>query len=145
MRAKKPYQKRRKRVGRGRRSGHGKTSCRGEKGHGARSGVAFRPDFEGGQTPYYRRVPKRGFTNPTRKEYAVVNLDQLESLGQAEITPDVLISSGVIKKVESGLKILGRGKLTRKMNVSAHRFSIEAKKAIEAAGGQAVLIGQKSE
>lgn len=140
MRSKKPYHKKPKRVGRGRRSGHGKTSTRGHKGQRARAGFHMRPDFEGGQTPLYRRIPKRGFNHPAHKSYAVVNLDQLEQFNEAEISPDWLLRNKVIRRLDDGLKVLGRGTLTRKLIVKAHRFSVPAKKAIEKAGGQAVLI-----
>ncbi len=139
MRSKLPFHKKRKRVGRGRRSGHGKTSTKGHKGQRARAGFSMRADFEGGQTPLFRRIPKRGFNRP-RKEFAIVNLDQLDPLTETEINPDVLIGKEIVKDLGAGLKVLGRGKLTRKVTVRAHRFSAEAKKAIEQAGGQAVLI-----
>ena len=141
MRSKKPYQKRPKRVGRGRRSGHGKTSCRGHKGQKARAGFHMRANFEGGQTLLYRRIPKRGFNCPTHREYAIVNLEQLEHLRETQITPDLLLKNGMIKNLGNGLKVLGRGALTRKLKVEAHRFSSQAQKAIVQAGGEAILIG----
>lgn len=100
----------------------------------------MRADFEGGQTPLYRRIPKRGFNHPVRREYAIVNVEQLESLNESEITPDLLFKRGVIKNLGSGLKVLGRGTLKRKLKVEAHRFSAGAQRAIVQAGGEAVLI-----
>ena len=143
MRAKRPYQKKPKRLGRGEGSGLGKTSTKGHKGQRARSGFHQRPTFEGGQTPIHQRFPKRGFNHPNRKSYAIINLDQLAQFKVPEISPDWLIQNGVIKNLGSGLKILGRGKLTLKLKVQAHKFSTHAKEAIEKAGGQAVLIEQK--
>ncbi|MBI4358445.1 MAG: 50S ribosomal protein L15 [Candidatus Omnitrophica bacterium] len=141
MKAKRPYQKKPKRIGRGPGSGHGKTSTKGHKGQRARSGFHMRPAFEGGQTPIHQRFPKRGFNHPTHKSYAILNLDQLDQLKVPEISPDWLLQNGVIKRLQDGLKILGRGKLSRKLTVQAHRFSAPAKEAIEKAGGKAVLIG----
>ena len=103
----------------------------------------MRADFEGGQTPLFRRIPKRGFNQPHHKSYAIVNLDQLERLKDSEISPDGLLQNEVIRDLGVGLKILGRGTLTRKLTVKAHRFSAQAKKAIEGAGGRAVLIEEK--
>lgn len=100
----------------------------------------MRPGFEGGQTPLYRRLPKRGFNAPAHKQYAILNLDQLNGLGTTDITPQWLIEHEVIKDLGSGLKILGRGKLNQKLTVHADRFSAGAKQAIEKAGGQAVVI-----
>lgn len=142
MRSKKPYQKKMKRIGRGHGSGHGKTSTKGHKGQRARAGFSMRSDFEGGQTPLYRRTPKRGFNHP-RASFAIVNLDQLELLQTAEITPEILLAKEVIKDLGAGLKILGRGKLSRKLTVKAHRFSAQAKQAIEQAGGTALTIETK--
>lgn len=143
MKCKKPYKKRKKRIGFGESSGHGKTSTKGHKGQRARSGFTMRPTFEGGQTPLYRRVPVRGFNRPAHKEYAIVNLDQIEALGVAEIKPEWLIENEVVKKLGAGLKILGRGKLTKGITVHAHKFSAQAKEAIEKAGGRAMVIAQK--
>ena len=140
MRAKKPYQKKPKRLGRGTGSGHGKTSTKGHKGQRARSGFHQRPAFEGGQTPIHQRFPKRGFNQPHHKEFSILNLDQLEQLNISEISRDWLLERRIIKDLGSGLKILGRGKLGRKLTVHAHRFSGQAKEAIEKAGGKAVLI-----
>ncbi|WP_412988454.1 50S ribosomal protein L15 [Pediococcus siamensis] len=129
----------RNRVGRGTSSGNGKTSGRGQKGQKARGKV--RLGFEGGQMPLYRRIPKRGFTNINRKEYAIVNLDSLNAFDEgAEITPEVLLKAGVIKKVLSGVKVLGNGEVSKKLTVKANKFSESAVKAIEAAGGKAEVI-----
>lgn len=143
MKAKKPYQKKLKRLGRGESSGHGKTSTKGHKGQRARSGFHQRPMFEGGQTPIHQRFPKRGFNQPHHKSCAILNLDQLEQLKVSEVSPDWLVENGVIKELGSGLKILGRGKLGQKLKVQAHRFSAHAKEAIEKAGGQAILISPR--
>ncbi len=140
MKAKRPYEKQPKRIGRGVGSGHGKTSTKGHKGQRARSGFHQRPDFEGGQNPLYRRIPKRGFHHADRKRYAIVNLDQLMRFQESEISPELVVSRGVVKKLHDGLKILGRGKVERALTVKAHRFSGSAKQLIEAAGGKAVLI-----
>lgn len=129
-----------KRVGRGMGSGHGKTSTRGHKGQRSRSGHSLMRGFEGGQMPLHRRMPKRGFTNIFRKEYAVVNLDQLAGLGVATITPQLLMERKLIHHVKDGLKILGRGELTSPLTVSAHIFSASAKAKLEAAGGKAEIL-----
>ncbi|OGX05139.1 MAG: 50S ribosomal protein L15 [Omnitrophica bacterium RIFCSPLOWO2_12_FULL_50_11] len=143
MKSKRPYRKRPKRVGRGPGSGHGKTATRGHKGQLARSGYSTRVGFEGGQTPLYLKVGKRGFHCPTRKSYTILNLDVLSSLKADEISPQWLLENRIVKRMRDGLKILGRGEVKRKVIVRAHRFSAHAKEAIEKAGGQAVLIGQK--
>ncbi|MTD32246.1 50S ribosomal protein L15 [Planomicrobium sp. YIM 101495] len=131
----------RKRIGRGIGSGTGKTAGKGHKGQNARSGGGVRPGFEGGQNPLYRRLPKRGFTNINRKEYAVVNLDVLNRFEEGtEITSALLIETGVVSKEKSGIKILGNGSLDKKLVVKAHKFSGSAKEAIEAAGGQAEVV-----
>jgi large subunit ribosomal protein L15 len=133
--------KKRKRVGRGDGSGHGKTSCRGHKGQGARSGGNVQPGFEGGQMPLQRRLPKRGFHNIFRVQMAVVNLNQLESLaGGGEITPENLAQHGLIGGKNRRVKILGEGSLSKALTVRAHGFSATAKQKIEAAGGKAELI-----
>ncbi|MFC5559495.1 50S ribosomal protein L15 [Ureibacillus thermophilus] len=133
--------KKRNRVGRGIGSGNGKTAGRGHKGQNARSGGGVRPGFEGGQNPLFRRLPKRGFTNVNRKEYAIVNLDALNRFEDgAEITPALLIETGVVSKEKAGIKILGNGTLTKKLNVKAHKFSASAKEAIESAGGTTEVI-----
>lgn len=133
--------KNRKRVGRGTGSGHGKTSTRGHKGQKARSGGGVRPGFEGGQMPLFQRLPKRGFTNINRKEFAIVNLDTLNRFEDGtEVTPELLIETGIVRKEKSGIKILANGKLEKKLTVKAHKFSATAKEAIEAAGGQTEVI-----
>ena len=135
--------KKRKRVGRGPGSGHGKTAGKGNKGQLSRQGFSRRRDFEGGQMPLVRRLPKRGFTNIFRKEYAVVNLDRLAVFGEgAEVTPEALLEHGIIKKQLDGVKILGRGDLDRKLSIRAHRFSAEAMRKIQAAGGTAEILGK---
>lgn len=130
-----------KRIGRGTGSGHGKTAGRGMKGQNARSGGGVRPGFEGGQTSIFRRLPKRGFTNHTRKEYAIINLEMLNRFEDgSEITPELLMQSGLIKQVKTGVKILGVGTLEKKLHVSAHKFSKSAAEAIENAGGSATVL-----
>ncbi len=143
MRAKQPYNKRRKRLGRGTGSGHGKTSTKGHKGQLARSGsgARIRPGFEGGQNPLYRKLPKRGFNNAAfTTVYAIVNLDRIEALGVSEITPEILVARGVLKSLKSHVKILGNGVLSRPVVVKAHQFSEAAKAKIEQAKGQALVI-----
>jgi len=140
MRAKFPYEKRKKRIGCGPGSGHGKTATRGNKGQRSRTGSGRRPGFEGGQNPLYRRIPKRGFNHFPKKEFSIVNLDRLAKLGGQEVTPEKLLEGKVIRELKRGLKILGGGKLEKPLKVSAHRFSKQAKEKIEAAGGQAVVI-----
>ncbi|TAL16277.1 50S ribosomal protein L15 [bacterium] len=132
--------KKKKRVGRGPGSGFGKTSARGHKGARARSGYSRRPGFEGGQMPLQRRIPKVGFTNPFRKEFAVVNVLDLNRFEDGtEITPELLIEAGVIKKILDGLKILGKGELERKLVVYAAKVSKGAQEKIEARGGEVKL------
>lgn len=137
----------RKRVGRGIGSGHGTYSCRGIKGQKARSGGGVHPLFEGGQTPLSRRLPKlRGFTNPFRKEYAVVNLEKLQRFPEgAEVTPEKLVESRVVKNLKKPIKILGRGELSHPLVVKAHKFSETAREKIEAAGGKVEEIGWSAE
>ena len=130
----------RKRVGRGMGSGHGKTSTR-SKGQHAGTGFSQKRGFEGGQMPLHRRLPKRGFTNIFKKQYAIVNLGRLEKLEGDTFNPDRLQELGVIKKLGDGLKILGSGQLTRKIQVAAHLFSKSAKEKIQASGGTAEVIG----
>ncbi|WP_141434134.1 50S ribosomal protein L15 [Bacillus sp. 03113] len=131
----------RKRKGRGIGSGNGKTAGKGHKGQNARSGGGVRLGFEGGQTPLYRRLPKRGFTNINRKEYAIVNLDALNRFEEGtEVTPELLIETGVVSSEKAGIKILAKGKVEKKLTVKAHKFSSAAKEAIEAAGGQTEVI-----
>ncbi|MEK5036646.1 50S ribosomal protein L15 [Sporosarcina sp. FSL K6-3457] len=133
--------KKRKRVGRGTGSGHGKTSGRGHDGQNARSGGGVRLGFEGGQIPLFQRLPKRGFTNINRKEYAIVNLDTLNRFDAGtEVTPELLLESGIVSKAKSGIKILGNGTLDKKITVKAHKFSASAVEAIEKAGGQTEVV-----
>jgi large subunit ribosomal protein L15 len=132
--------KKRKRVGRGPGSGIGKTSGRGEKGQKSRTGYSRRPGFEGGQMPLVRRVPKRGFNNLFRKEFAVVNLERLNVLEGSDFTPATLVERGVVSNLRDGLKILAEGEITRAVNVSAHKISKAAQQKIEAAGGKVTLI-----
>ncbi|MFE8703848.1 50S ribosomal protein L15 [Cytobacillus sp. FJAT-54145] len=133
--------KERKRLGRGIGSGQGKTAGKGHKGQNARSGGGVRPGFEGGQTPLFQRLPKRGFTNVNRKEFAVVNLDALNRFEDGtEVTPELLIETGVVSNEKAGIKILAKGKVEKKLTVKAHKFSSAAKEAIEAAGGQTEVI-----
>lgn len=131
----------RKRVGRGSGSGHGKTSGRGQKGLGQRSGGTVRLGFEGGQTPLARRLPKRGFNNINRKEYAIVNVEDLNRFEEGTtVTPALLIESGLVKKELSGVKILGNGELSKNLTVQAAKFSKSAEESIKAAGGTFEVI-----
>ncbi|MGI6196348.1 MAG: 50S ribosomal protein L15 [Eubacteriales bacterium] len=131
------------RKGRGVGSGNGKTAGRGHKGQNARTGGGVRPGFEGGQIPLFRRLPKRGFTNSLfKKEYAIINLETLDKLfndGDA-VSMETLLEKGVIRKELNGLKVLGRGEITKKLTVKAAIFSASAKEKIEAAGGKAEVI-----
>ncbi len=130
-----------KRKGRGTGSGNGKTAGKGHKGQNARSGGGVRPGFEGGQMPLQRRMPKRGFTNIFAKTYAVVNLDQLNSFKAGSIIDaDKLIEAKIIKKVYNGIKVLGRGEISKKFTIKAAKISESAKLKIEAAGGKAEVI-----
>ena len=129
----------RNRVGRGTSSGNGKTAGRGQKGQTARSKV--RLGFEGGQMPLFRRMPKRGFNNINRKEYAIVNLETLNKFEDgAEVTPALMVEAGIVKNEKDGVKVLGNGELNKKLTVKANKFSASAKAAIEAAGGQAEVM-----
>jgi len=131
----------RKRVGRGDGSGHGKTSCRGHKGQGARSGGGTRPGFEGGQMPLQRRLPKRGFHNPSRVQMTILNLEQLEVFPSgSEVTPVLLAERGLLRGKNPRVKILGDGALTKSLTVKAHGFSAKAKEKIEACGGKLELL-----
>lgn len=133
--------KKTKRVGRGVGSGAGKTAGKGHKGQKARSGGVKGAGFEGGQMPLQRRIPKRGFTNIFRKEYAIVNLDDLAKVtGPEPVTPEMLKSKGLINDMKDGLKILGTGELKAKLTVRAHKFSKSAMEKIQAAGGKAEVI-----
>ncbi|MDQ6665263.1 MAG: 50S ribosomal protein L15 [Acidobacteriota bacterium] len=130
-----------KRIGRGMGSGTGKTAGKGTKGARSISGYSIMRGFEGGQMPLHRRLPKRGFTNIFKKQYAVVNLNVLDKLEGDAFSADRLMELGVVKKLGDGLKILGTGELTRKLSVQAHQFSKSAREKIEAAGGTAEMIG----
>jgi large subunit ribosomal protein L15 len=133
--------RKRKRVGRGDGSGHGKTSCRGHKGQGSRSGGNIAPGFEGGQMPLQRRLPKRGFTNPFKVDVAVINLQQLEAFAAgSEVSPQTLAEHGLVRGKDRRVKILGDGVLEKPLTVRAHSFSAKAKEKIEFAGGTAELI-----
>lgn len=131
----------RKRLGRGPGSGTGKTAGKGHKGQNARSGGGVRPGFEGGQIPFFQRIPKRGFNNFTRKEYAIVNLGDLEVFNDGDtITPELLLEKRIISKELSGVKVLANGELTKKLTVKASKFSKAANDAILAVGGTAEVI-----
>ena len=130
----------RNRVGRGMASGNGKTSGRGHKGQKARSGGGVRRGFEGGQTPLYRRLPKRGFTNIHAKNYTEVTLTMLNKSNSTDVTAETLLSDGIIGKVNDGIVILATGNLEKKLNVKATRFTAKAKEKIEALGGKAEVI-----
>ena len=133
--------KERNRVGRGQGSGNGKTAGRGQKGQKQRSGGGVRLGFEGGQQPLFRRLPKRGFTNVNRKDYAVVNLDVLNRFEDgAEVTPVALVEAGIVKNEKAGIKVLANGELTKKLTVKAAKFSKAAEEAIVAAGGSIEVI-----
>ena len=134
-----------KRIGRGMGSGHGKTATRGSKGQRAGTGFSQKRGFEGGQMPIHRRLPKRGFTNIFKKQFAIVNLGRLDKLDGDTFGADRLVELGVIKKVGDGLKILGSGQLTRKITVEAHQFSKSALDKIRKAGGTAQVIGAAGE
>ena len=130
-----------KRLGRGIGSGLGKTSGKGHKGAKARSGGGKRPGFEGGQMPLTRRLPKRGFTNNFRTVYVAINVDRLEIFDDGQtVTPVDLIQAGIINKVCDGIKIMGKGELTKKLTVQATKFTASAKEKIEAVGGKAEVI-----
>ncbi|MCZ2153627.1 MAG: 50S ribosomal protein L15 [Bryobacterales bacterium] len=134
----------RKRVGRGMGSGHGKTSTRGTKGQSSISGFSQKRGFEGGRMPLHRRLPKRGFTNIFRTEYAVLNISRLNDLEGSEFSPESLMAAGVIRNLRDGLKILGSGDLTRAISVTAHAFTKQAAEKIAAAGGKANTIAPKA-
>ena len=137
-----PEAKTRKRVGRGPGSGMGKTSTRGENGQRSRSGASIPAWFEGGQSPLYRRIPKRGFNNARfRTEFATINLSDLNRINDGDVvTPELLKEKGVIKQQLCGIKVLGNGTLEKKLTVRAHRFSSSAVTKIESAGGTAEVI-----
>ncbi len=133
--------KRRKRIGQGMGSGHGKTATRGSKGQRSRTGARMRPGFEGGQMPLHRRLPKRGFTNIFKKHYALVNLRDLQDFTPEEtITPELLVQRGYLKELRDGLKILGDGELKVALKIAAHHFSKSALEKIQKAGGMAEVI-----
>jgi large subunit ribosomal protein L15 len=134
----------RKRIGRGMGSGHGKTATRGSKGQRAGTGFGQKRGFEGGQMPLHRRLPKRGFTNIFKTQFAVVNLGRLEKLEGDSFTVDHLRALGIVKKAGERVKILGTGQLTRKITVEAHQFSKSALEKIQKAGGTAQVIGGPS-
>jgi large subunit ribosomal protein L15 len=148
LRAPKGANSNKKRIGRGMGSGMGKTSTRGHKGQGSRSGSSLMRGFEGGQMPLHRRLPKRGFTNIFRTEYTVLGLARIAELasegGETELTLDVLTARGILKKRNGLVKVLANGELKSAVTVHAHKFSKGAQKAIEAAGGKAVLIGAEA-
>ena len=131
----------RKRVGRGMGSGMGKTSTRGHKGQGSRSGSSLMRGFEGGQMPLHRRLPKRGFTNIFRTEYTVVNLDRIAGLGVAELALDDFRRLGLAASKRALIKVLGSGELKKAITIHAHKFSKSAAEKIEKAGGKAVVVG----
>ena len=134
--------KRRKRIGRGPGSGHGKTATKGHKGILARSGGGKRPGFEGGQMPLVRRLPKFGFTNPSRVEYSIVNLTSfVDWTGSETITPQAMVDAGLVKRKKRPIKILGNGELKKPLVVQAHKFSKSAEAKIQAAGGRVEVIG----
>ena len=133
--------KRKKRVGRGRGSGMGKTSCRGGKGATARSGNETSIQFEGGQTPLFRRLPKRGFNNIFKKEYSIVNVKDIARFDNGtHVNPEKLMEVGLIRKVLDGVKVLGDGEITKPLTVSAHKFSNVAIEKIKAAGGEIKVL-----
>ena len=134
--------KRRKRIGRGPGSGHGKTATKGHKGLLARSGGGKRPGFEGGQMPLIRRLPKFGFTNPFRTEYAVVNVRSFDNWsGGDTVSPQAMVDAGLVKRKALPIKILGTGSLKRALVIQAHKFSKSAEEKIRAAGGRVEVIG----
>lgn len=131
----------RKRVGRGNGSGLGKTAGRGQDGQNSRSGGGVRVGFEGGQMPLIKRLPKRGFKNPTKKVFATVNIDALNRFDEGtEVTPELLMETRLVRKELDGIKVLGNGDLNVKLSVKAHKFSASAKEAIENAGGNVEVI-----
>ena len=133
--------KKRKRIGRGEGGGRGKTSGRGHKGQRSRTGFSQRPGFESGHIPLYRKLPKRGFSNfQFRTDFAVVNVGDLDRVEGDVADRDALVASGLLRSSSKLFKILGEGELSRKLTVSAHKFSASAKSKIEAAGGEVVLL-----
>ena len=144
LRAPKKANTGRKRVGRGMGSGMGKTSTRGHKGQGSRSGSSLMRGFEGGQMPLHRRLPKRGFTNIFRVEYTVINLTRIEAVGVSEITLDDYKKLGLASSKKALIKILGNGDLTAPVTITAHKFSKTAAEKIEKAGGKAIVAGAEA-
>jgi large subunit ribosomal protein L15 len=146
LRAPKNANSNKKRVGRGMGSGMGKTSTRGHKGQGSRSGSSLMRGFEGGQMPLHRRLPKRGFTNIFRTEYTVLNLDRIAEIGagigEDELTYEKMVALNLVRKRNALVKVLGVGELTVAVTVHAHKFSKTAQEKIEKAGGKAVVIGE---
>lgn len=141
LKPKKGATHKKKRVGRGPGSGHGKTATRGSNGFWSRSGSSMKSNFEGGQMPLVRRIPKRGFTNPNKKIYAIVNLDKLNTFRKgSDITPAKLLEVGIVKDLKCGIKILGKGNLEKPINIKAHAFSKSAKEKIESIGGKCEVI-----
>ena len=140
LRAPRKANENKKRVGRGMGSGMGKTSTRGHKGQGSRSGSSLMRGFEGGQMPLHRRLPKRGFTNIFKTEYEVVNLDRLAGITETEITPDVLRKAGIVSGKNALVKVLGHGDVAKALTVSAHKFSKSAQEKIEKAGGKVNVL-----
>jgi len=133
--------KSRKRVGRGTGSGLGTTAGRGMNGQNSRSGGGVKPGFEGGQMPLFRRIPKRGFNNKFKKQWTIINVELLNSFEDGtEITPELLLETGVVSKVNYGIKVLGDGELNKKLTVRANKFTQSAITKIEAAGGKAEVI-----
>ena len=130
-----------KRLGRGTATGQGKTGGKGQKGQNSRSGGGVRPGFEGGQMPLYRRLPKRGFKNIFAKTFAIVNLEDLNRFDDnTEVTPELLLEAGIIRKLHDGVKVLGEGELNKKLTVKATKFSKTAAEKIEANGGKVEVI-----
>jgi large subunit ribosomal protein L15 len=142
LRPPKGQQHKKRRIGQGMGTGRGKYSGRGAKGARSISGYSKMRGFEGGQMPLHRRLPKRGFTNIFRKEYAIINVGLLEKLDGDAFTPESLIASGVVKKLNAGLKILGNGELTKKINVKAHLYSRSALDKIQKLGGTAEVLSK---
>ncbi len=147
LRAPKKANENKKRIGRGMGSGMGKTSTRGHKGQGSRSGSSLMRGFEGGQMPLHRRLPKRGFTNIFRVEYTVLGLDRIaevvaQNAENADLTLDRIVQLGLLRKKNGLLKVLNNGEIASAVTVHAHKFSKSAKEAIERAGGQAIVIGE---
>ena len=140
LKAPRKASEKRKRVGRGMGSGMGKTSTRGHKGQGSRSGSRLMRGFEGGQMPLHRRLPKRGFVNIFRTEYEVVNLEKLASLSDKEITPEVMRKAGMVSSKNALVKVLGQGELSKALTVHAHKFSKSAQEKIEKAGGTVQVV-----